>query len=136
MSETKKKLSFVAPALRLHEHAWQFALLNFTCSLFRIFRTMLSIQYPSFHCLKNGCGANHGVVMPQNPEQKLLIFATILWQRNPSFRWFFLWIHDSTIMTCFYNQHRVSLFTCSQHFLYFQGSFFFSGRKKNSFRMG
>lgn len=44
---------------------------------FRIFQTMPSIQCPFFHFHRNGYGVSHGVVMPQNLKQKLLIFATI-----------------------------------------------------------
>jgi len=45
-------------------------------SYFRIFQTMLSIQYPFSHYRKNGYGVSHGVVMPQNRKQKPSIFAT------------------------------------------------------------
>ncbi|CAA0819688.1 Unknown protein, partial [Striga hermonthica] len=50
-----------------------------------IFQTMLNRWCPYFPFHKSGYGASLGVVMPPNPRQKPFTFATIPWQKSPSF---------------------------------------------------
>mmetsp|Transcript_27900 Transcript_27900/g.39408 ORF Transcript_27900/g.39408 Transcript_27900/m.39408 type:complete len:102 (+) Transcript_27900:1639-1944(+) len=48
---------------------------------------MLNIKFRSFHFLKIGCGANHGVPTKLSTRRRLLTYATIRATKSPRSAW-------------------------------------------------
>ncbi|KAF8672264.1 hypothetical protein HU200_049461 [Digitaria exilis] len=77
LDQNKAQLLLMFHDTRLLLYACDMAILTLNTLTFRISRIMLNI--PSLYSLflKNGCGVNLGVEMPQRQEQRPLIYATI-----------------------------------------------------------